>query len=84
MTPCYSGSIRPQTTTDEPTTSQAHDSSTTSHRSSQRDSKNSSPLSCSSVDVGSGAVNKKGTGAGYSKVHVNVLGKIKDRTGIPV
>lgn len=46
-----------------------------SRRSSQRDSKNSSPLSCSSTE---------GKKTGYSKVHVNVLGKIKDRTGIPV
>lgn len=50
------------------------------HRSSQIDSKNSSPLSCSSIE----GTKKTNMGSGYSKVHVNVLGKIKDRTGIPV
>lgn len=63
----------------------------------QGDSKHSSPLSTSSVDVpgatttpplinipsGSmGTLGKKSSG--YAKVHHNVLGKIKDRTGIPV
>ncbi|XP_062140417.1 glutamine-dependent NAD(+) synthetase [Drosophila sulfurigaster albostrigata] len=58
------------------------------------DSKHSSPLSSASLDLGvSSAVlpqcidNPPVTGkkpSGFSKVHVNVLGKIKDRTGIPV
>lgn len=61
------------------------------------DSKHSSPLSSASasIDVGisTAAVPLPGAAApgglskkpsGYSKVHVNVLGKIKDRTGIPV
>lgn len=67
------------------------------------DSKHSSPLSTSSMDLAQtgggagtsmaafcanptattgGTVVKKSSG--YAKVHVNVLGKIKDRTGIPV
>lgn len=50
------------------------------HRSTQLESKNSSPLSCSSTD----GTKKTNMGSGYSKVHVSVLGKIKDRTGIPV
>lgn len=64
------------------------------HRSSHLESKNSSPLSCSSVDAaGAGGISAGPSGSmgtlgkkssGYSKVHVNVLGKIKDRTGIPV
>ncbi|EDW00290.1 glutamine-dependent NAD(+) synthetase [Drosophila grimshawi] len=70
----------------------SHDIST--QRSSHMDdSKHSSPLSCASLDVGVStaglphmdmppALGKKPSG--YSKVHVNVLGKIKDRTGIPV
>uniref|UniRef100_A0A1I8NS65 Glutamine-dependent NAD(+) synthetase n=1 Tax=Stomoxys calcitrans TaxID=35570 RepID=A0A1I8NS65_STOCA len=67
------------------------------HQHQQSDSKHSSPLSTSSVDVATastatplgtapsgslGALGKKSSG--YAKVHVNVLGKIKDRTGIPV
>ena len=63
----------------------------------QDESKHSSPLSTSSVDVpgatttpplvniataSMGTLGKKSSG--YAKVHHNVLGKIKDRTGIPV
>ncbi|XP_061390917.1 glutamine-dependent NAD(+) synthetase [Musca vetustissima] len=76
----------------------SHDST---HRSSQphhSDSKHSSPLSSSSIDVAAGATTATPLGtapsgslgtlgkksSGYAKVHVNVLGKIKDRTGIPV
>lgn len=50
------------------------------NRSSQGDSKDSSQLSYSSIE----GTKKQNLGSGYSKVHVNVLGKIKDRTGIPV
>ncbi|KAH8421135.1 hypothetical protein KR222_004675 [Zaprionus bogoriensis] len=59
------------------------------------DSKHSSSLSCTSLDIGIStaalqsrvaaeppSLGKKSSG--FSKVHVNVLGKIKDRTGIPV
>lgn len=72
-----------------------------SHGTTQRteDSKHSSPLSSSSIDVPgaamaaaaalgnapSGSMGNLGKkSSGYAKVHVNVLGKIKDRTGIPV
>lgn len=75
-----------------------------SHDSTQRsslhhgDSKHSSPLSSSSIDVpgatttpplctapsGSMGTLGKKSSSGYAKVHHNVLGKIKDRTGIPV
>ncbi|XP_046803487.1 glutamine-dependent NAD(+) synthetase [Lucilia cuprina] len=63
----------------------------------QGDSKHSSPLSTSSIDVpgatttpplGNIPTGSMGTlakkSSGYAKVHHNVLGKIKDRTGIPV
>ncbi|XP_075156272.1 NAD synthetase [Haematobia irritans] len=67
------------------------------HHQQHSDSKHSSPLSSSSVDIAAattatplgtapsgslGTLGKKSSG--YAKVHVNVLGKIKDRTGIPV
>lgn len=67
---------------------------TSTHRSHMQtdDSKHSSPLSSASLDIGVStaalpraeppALGKKPSG--FSKVHVNVLGKIKDRTGIPV
>lgn len=72
-----SSNIRPTTTDDLMSQTQESESS---HRSSRGgvDSKNSSPISCSSME------GPKGKSGGYSKVHVNVMGKIKDRTGIPV
>ncbi|XP_070062706.1 glutamine-dependent NAD(+) synthetase isoform X3 [Drosophila virilis] len=55
------------------------------------DSKHSSPLSSASLDVGVSTAGLPSIDnqpwkkpSGYSKLHVNVLGKIKDRTGIPV
>ncbi|TDG39003.1 hypothetical protein AWZ03_014575 [Drosophila navojoa] len=56
------------------------------------DSKHSSPMSSASFDGVSAAghllidnVETQGAkSSGFSKVHVNVLGKLKDRTGIPV
>lgn len=77
LMPVYTPSsshIRPST---EDLMSQTQESES-SHRSSRVDSKNSSPISCSSIE------GPKGKTTGYSKVHVNVMGKIKDRTGIPV
>ncbi|XP_055844590.1 glutamine-dependent NAD(+) synthetase [Episyrphus balteatus] len=77
LMPVYTPSsshIRPST---EDLMSQTHESES-SHRSSRVDSKNSSPISCSSME------GPKGKSGGYSKVHVNVMGKLKDRTGIPV
>ncbi|XP_055371294.1 glutamine-dependent NAD(+) synthetase [Condylostylus longicornis] len=91
LTPTRSGSIQRQPTQHE---TSAEDIESTSHHSrtfSHRGSKNSSPLSCSSAEAGGSGTTKKvpntsaaATSGGYSKVHVNVLGKIKDRTGIPV
>lgn len=107
LQPIYTPSTAPRPSSTDDLLSSSQE---TTHRSSQHhhhhhqhqhlsDSKHSSPLSSSSVDVAGavvvtptplgaapsgslGTLGKKSSG--YAKVHVNVLGKIKDRTGIPV
>ncbi|XP_073832573.1 NAD synthetase [Musca autumnalis] len=100
-TPSTSSHVRPSTDDLLSSLDTTHRSSAAHHQHHGGvDSKHSSPLSTSSVDVAGAGVTTTATplgtvpsgslgtlgkkSSGYAKVHVNVLGKIKDRTGIPV